>query len=126
MKRHGVSVGGCVGGAVGTAVGSGTTQVPPAQFPLPQSTSITHDLDSPHPGQLPPQSTSVSSPLSLSSVQPTSVGLGVGAGVGFGVGLGTGNVVGPGVESGSVGAGVGTRVGRADMVGAAVGCAYMV
>ena len=95
-------------GDVGNAVGSGEgwySHAPARQWPVLQSESKMQAKFTSHGGHVaPPQSTSVSSPLSLSSVQPTSVGLGVGAGVGFGVGLGTGNVVGPGVESGSVGA----------------------
>ena len=64
--------------------------------------------------KLPPQSTSVSSPLRMLSLQVRAVGLAVGAGVGVADGAGEGEAVGVGV-----GAGVGVDVG--DGVGALVG-----
>ena len=83
------------GSAEGTGVGSGEgfgmqTGSPSSveHRPLLQSSSSLHVLPSRHAGQLPPQSTSVSSSSRISFEQCTAVGAAVvGAGVGTGVGI---------------------------------------
>jgi len=84
-----------------------------------QSSSSLHVLPSRHAGQLPPQSTSVSSSSRISFEQCTAVGaVVVGTGVGTGVGMGEGAAVGIG-EGADDGTGVG--MGEGAVVGAGEG-----
>ena len=112
------------GAGVGARVGYGVRHVPLMQSPLQQSTAFPQPSSSWHAGQLPPQSTSLSSPSCRSLVQPTSVGLGVGGNDGRGVGPGVsqrsvGTSDGTGVGAGVVGEGDGTYVGLG--IGSGVG-----
>ena len=65
---HGVTVGDSVGEGVGATVGKGERQRSSKHTPLPQSVPAEQSPDSPQPGQLPPQSTSDSSPVFYSTL----------------------------------------------------------
>ena len=116
--REGPLVGVADGGIVGADVGAGTgsddgciVHVPLGQSWLEQSPLIEQVSPTLHGEQSwPPQSTSVSVPSSVPSVQLAAVGTPAGAGSGTGVGAGKGVFVGAG-RGRDVGAGSGTAVG---------------
>ena len=87
-------VGDLVGESVGDLVGWAVLHSPFAQSPLMQSVPRVHVKPSAHAGHPeappPPQSTSVSAPPRIPSVQVAPVGAGVGMPVGLSVGLGVG------------------------------------
>ena len=106
----GAGVGPAVGAAVGTGVGAGVSHLPvPRHMPLSQSPPPTQFRPAAHGWQLPPQSTSVSSPDFTPSIHRAVVGVGVvGRGVGCPVGSAEGRAEGVGDDD--VGKGGGRRV----------------
>jgi hypothetical protein len=91
-----VGVGATVGAAVGTFVGSGDSHMPLSrQLAVSQSAATRHVFPGPHAGQIPPpQSTSVSEPPRMPSMQSALLGLAVGTVVGALVGALVGAFVG--------------------------------
>lgn len=81
---------GGVGEGVGAGVGAGVLHSPQVHIKLAQSKSTRHFNPGAQPGQLPPQSRSVSSPSNLPLEQNAGVGAFVGEGVGEVVGAGEG------------------------------------
>ena len=71
-----------VGLSVGALVGATESHTPSVHPMLAQSSPLTHAAPPAQPWQLPPQSTSVSSPFTLPSMQYAGVGAIVGAKVG--------------------------------------------
>jgi len=115
----GSSDGDVVGDADGLAVGETVVQIDPSQCPLRQSPCTAQACVMPQPWHaLPPQSTSVSSPLRVASTHVTAVGAIVGAAVGAYVGRAVGDLLGSAVGE-AVGSGVGDSLGVA--LGVAVG-----